>query len=107
MESRLVFQREKTLETAAGHIIRIKMKLWQLSEPYGTEFPQGYKFSWIAYNVKNPQREYVLIDNHKGKELHYHIDDQEEFFKWVSIDETEKLFLAKVQERFGYFDTSI
>ena len=66
------------------------------------EFPQGYKFRLIAYNLENPS-ELVRIDNHCGKSLHYHSNGKQKFFTWVSLAETERLFLQLTQEKFGAF----
>ncbi|KLL01717.1 MAG: hypothetical protein MRERC_10c037 [Mycoplasmataceae bacterium RC_NB112A] len=77
------------------------MRLWQFSNPYGIEFPQGYKFSWIAYNVK------ILKKNIRENRFIDILNDREGFFEWVSVDETEKLFLAKIRERFGHFDLNM
>jgi hypothetical protein len=45
----------------------------------------------------------VLIDNHHGKAPHYHMNGKEKFFTWISLAETERLFLQLTQEKFGYF----
>jgi len=65
--------------------------------------PQGWKLKLIAYNLENPSG-LVRIDNHSGKYPHYHIDDKQIFFTWVSLAETERLFLQIAQEKFGYFE---
>ena len=103
----LCFNREKTLETTNGYIVRIKMELWQISQPsYNQEFPKGYKFSWIACNVKNTS-ERILFDNHTGKSPHIHTNGHEEYFGWTSLTESKKLFFSKVWQRFGHFDDKI
>jgi len=82
------------------------MKLKKMPEPYGQEFPHGYKFSWIAYNVKN-DKERVLFDNHTNKPPHIHTNGHKEYFDWTSLGESEKLFLTRVQQRFGYFEVKL
>ena len=82
------------------------MKLKKLPEPYGQEFPSGYKFSWIAYNVKNDQQR-ILFDNHTNKPPHIHTNGHEEYFTWISLAETEKLFLVRTQQRFGHFEIEL
>ncbi|CAG8613687.1 7652_t:CDS:2, partial [Ambispora leptoticha] len=52
----------------------------KITTPQSSEFPKGYKFKLIAYNIEN-QSELVLIDNHHA--------------------ETERLFLQLAQEKFA------
>ena len=67
-----------------------------------SEFPEGYKFKWIAFNRNKPY-ERVLFDNHIGKKPHYHENGTEEFFTWVSRKHAQQLFYKKVIEKFGNF----
>lgn len=78
------------------------MRLQKLPNIQRKEFPQDYKFSWIAYNLENTS-ERVLFDNHHGKIPHYHIDKDKQgiSFAWASQEKSEKLFWEKVQKRFG------
>jgi len=71
--------------------------------PQPSEFPQGYKIKLIAYNLENSS-ETVRIDNHHGKVPHYHSNGKQKFFTWVSLAETERLFLQLAQKKFGYFE---
>jgi hypothetical protein len=105
MKPVLVNHWEEVIITSQGYEISLRMRLWQFSNQQSLDFPEGYKFSWIAYNVVSPQQEFVLFDNHKGKPPHYHIDDKKKyiFFTWTSRERAEKLFWQKVQARFGYF----
>jgi hypothetical protein len=57
----------------------------------------------IAYNLENSS-ELVRIDNHCGKSSHYHLNGKQKFFTWVSLSETERLFLQLAQEKFGRFE---
>lgn len=106
MKPVLVHYWEETIITSQGYEISLRMRLWQFPNVSSKDFPQGYKFSWIAFNVINPQQEFVLFDNHHGKPPHYHIDSKKNyaFFTWISREKAEKLFFQKVQERFGYFE---
>jgi hypothetical protein len=105
MKDNLIYQMSGIVITEWGHEIYLEMKLWQYSDKQSTDFPEGYKFNWIAFNLINPDKEFVLFDNHHDKPPHYHVDNKKEwaFFTWVSRQETEKLFFQKVQQRFGYF----
>lgn len=97
---------EETFVTSEGYEISLKMRLWKI--PFGKkspDFPESYKFSWIAFNVEKPKQEFVLFDNHRNKPPHYHVDNKKDyiFFTWTSRKNAEKLFFQKAQERFGYF----
>src|SRR3954464_5740066 len=99
----LLLAEERKLITEKGFLISIEVELWKLPLPQPSEFPQGYKFKLIAYNLENPS-ELVRIDNHYGKAPHYHSNGKQNFFTWVSLAETERLFLQLAQEKFGYFE---
>jgi hypothetical protein len=71
--------------------------------PQPKEFPRGYKIKLIAYNLENSS-ELVRIDNYHGKSPHYHLNSKQKFFTWISLAETERLFLQLSQEKFGYFE---
>ncbi len=98
----LLLSEERKLITEQGFLLGIEIELWKLPFPQSCEFPQGYKIKLIAYNLENSS-ELVLIDNHHGKTLHYHTNGKQKFFTWVSLAETERLFLQLAQEKFGKF----
>ncbi|KLL03397.1 MAG: hypothetical protein MRERV_42c019 [Mycoplasmataceae bacterium RV_VA103A] len=77
------------------------MKL-EFSDPRKKRFPINCKFSWIACNKNNPKKEFVLFDNCQ-KLPHFHIDEKKKytFFNWMSEEQAQALFLAKVKEKFG------
>ena len=102
----LLLSEERKLITEKGFLIGIEVELWKLPLPQPAEFPQGYKLKMIAYNLENPS-ELVQIDNHQGKKLHYHLNDKQKFFTWVSLAEAERLFLQLVQEKFGKLNWDI
>lgn len=99
----LVYNRQGSFLTERGYLVGLKMKLWQFPSAKSIDFPEGYKMSWIVLNLFN-KKERVLFDNHNQKPPHYHIDEQQEFFKWKSLAETEKLFWQMVYQKFGYFN---
>ena len=99
----LLLSEERKLITEKGFLIGIEVELWKLPLPQLQEFPQGYKIKLIAYNIENSS-ELVRIDNHKNKSPHYHSIGKQKFFTWVSLAETERLFLQLTQEKFGYFE---
>jgi hypothetical protein len=99
----LLLSEERKLITKGGILIGIEVELWKLPLPQPKEFPQGYKLKLIVYNLENSS-ELVRIDNHHGKSLHYHSNGKQKSFTWVSLAETERLFLQLCQEKFGYFE---
>lgn len=105
-EGDLLLAEERKLITEKGFLIRIEVELWKLALPQPKEFPQGYKFKIIAYNLENPS-ESIRIDNHCGKSPHYHLSEKQKFFTWISLAETERLFLQFAQEKFGRFEWDI
>jgi len=102
VKSVLIYQHEKTYQTTKNYIIRVKMKLVKLPSIKKKEFPQDYKFNWIAYNLENTQ-ERILFDNHHGKRPHYHLNQDKKgvFFSWLSREKSETLFWEKVEQKFG------
>ncbi|KLL04726.1 MAG: hypothetical protein MRERV_13c017 [Mycoplasmataceae bacterium RV_VA103A] len=104
MESNYLTWEKGTFLTEKGYLIRLEMKLMRIPE-VRVEFPEGYKFRWIVYNVENTS-ELVRLDNHRGKPLHLHIDDDKKGkpMAWVSLEATRQFFFQQVYQRFGYFD---
>jgi len=103
IDNLLVYNRKGTFLTDQGCLVGLRMRLWRLPQVEVVEFPQGYKLSWIVFNLFN-KKEQVLFDNHGGKPVHYHVDDQENFFAWKSLEATEKMFWQMVYQKFGYFN---
>ena len=105
MEVLTKYHRRDEFRMSSGKKIFIEVKLVKLSiaKP---EFPQGYKFSWIAFNRDYPN-ERVLFDNHRGKKPHYHVNGKQVFFTWKSRQHAEQLFYQKIIEKFGHFQLKI
>jgi len=99
----LLLAEERKLITKKEFLIGIEVELRKLPPPQPSEFPQGWKLKLIAYNLENTS-ELVRIDNHCKKSPHYHSNGKQKFFTWVSLAETERLFLQLAQEKFGYFE---
>ena len=88
--------------TETGKTIIVIMKLRRFLNGQRVEYPEGYKINWIAYN-EDDDSEKVLFDNHHGKFLHYHIDQDKKgvSFAWTSRERIEELFWQRIQTRFG------
>ena len=80
----------------------IELDLYKLPEPYDSNYPEGYKFSWIALDLSDPKKR-VLFDCHTPKGPHFHIDEEKEgaSFEWVSLSNAQQFFYLKVIEHFG------
>ena len=103
MDDNLVYNRKGTFWTDKNNLIGLRMKLWHLPNVNSKVFPQGYKLSWIVFNLAT-ENERVLFDNHWGKPPHYHENGKEKFLEWISLEETEKLFYQMAWKKFGYFN---
>jgi len=98
----LIFKEGFTLDSIDGKIIVFYMDLYRLPNPYDPTYPEGYKFSWIAYE-DNLEESRVLFDCHSPKGPHMHIDADKEGveFEWTTLIEVRKLFFQTVVKRFG------
>lgn len=105
-ENQFLFHIKKHFLMNSGKTITIEMRLAKLSNIQRKEFPEGYKFNWIAFNREEPE-EKVLFDNHHGKEPHYHLNGQEEYFLWPGLEKTLELFYQKIIEKFSHFNKEI
>lgn len=102
-DDHLIYNRKGTFLTDKDYLVGLRMRLWQLPNVNPIDFPQGYKMSWIVFNLTT-EKERILFDNHRGKPPHYHENGKEKFLEWVSLEETEKLFWKLVYQKFGYFN---
>ena len=103
MDDNLVYNRKGTFLTDKGNLIGLQMKLWHFPNVNPKDFPEGYKLSWIVFNLAT-ENERILFDNHWGKPPHYHENGKEKFLEWISLEETEKLFYQMAYQKFGYFN---
>ena len=106
MKATLIFQRTFTLTCRTGRSISVFMDVFRLPEGHPESFPEGYRFSWIAYDSENEEAR-VLFDCHHPKGPHIHVDEDPAGtpFKWVSLESAYDLFFSKLREWFGDFET--
>ncbi|RHZ35732.1 hypothetical protein [endosymbiont GvMRE of Glomus versiforme] len=97
----LKYYRQDEFLMSSGKKIFIEIKLWKLATDK-PEFPEGYKFKWMAFNRDNP-REMIRFDNHRGKGPHYHENGTEVFFIWKSRQHTQQMFYQMIIKKFGNF----
>jgi len=62
-------------------------------------YPNGIKYGLICKNILTGAR--VLFDNHFPKGDHFHIDDQEYDYQYVSYEILYRDFETMVSEHFG------
>ena len=80
--------------------LRVIVIVWKIPLPEGEKYPQGLKFSLIAFLISNPE-DSILVDCHPPKGPHFHMNGLETNIEWVGFDETEKLFWQLVGSKFG------
>lgn len=103
MDAKLIYRRRVTRRTLENQEIRIVMDLYEIPEPERAKYPEGFRFSWIAFDVENPEQR-VLFDCHPPKGPHFHVNNEPEIqIQWVSLEKTEALFFEKVQASLGNF----
>jgi hypothetical protein len=103
MKASRIYHTKVTVTVEGGKRIAVAMDLYKLP-PEEKGYPDGYKFSWIAYDPVDPLNR-VLFDVHPPKGPHVHIDRDSigAPYEWNGLAAAEKFFIAKVQERFGKF----
>ena len=102
MGSALIFQVNRSLFTKNAFELEIRMDIFKIEEPEGAQFPDGYRFSWIAFDRYDPMKR-VLFDCHPPKGPHLHVDQDKEGipFQWENLEKAIELFWQKVWDRFG------
>ena len=100
----LIYRNKYAIACENERSVTIYMDLFHVSGGHEKGLPEGYKFSWIAFDLLEPGPR-ILFDSHAPKGPHLHVDSDPVGvpYQWVSLDEAEKFFFDKVQERFGKF----
>ena len=99
-----IFSRRFEVRCKDDRLVAVYMDLYRLPEGHSKSFPEGFRFSWIAYDPEDPPAK-VLFDCHFPKGPHIHVDGDPvgEPFEWTMVDAAYALFFMKVRERFGEF----
>ncbi len=97
MKATLLFESQQLFVTKRGESVGIQMDLYKLPGRGGK-----FRFSWIAFDANDPLRR-VLFDSHPPKGPHFHVNEDQEGvpFKWISLEDSIRLFRKKVREHFG------
>lgn len=75
----------------------LEMKLWEV-KPTGV-YPEGIKYSLIFIDTGSDKK--LLMDNHSPKGHHYHINDEQFEYKYVSIEKLIDDFRSLVNVHMG------
>ena len=81
MKGELKFYNKEVLDT--NHVLEIK--IWEI--PVSADYPEGFKYSFILIEPKTGKK--ILMDNHKPKKHHFHINEKEFDYNFRGIN---KLF---------------
>lgn len=93
MKSELKLYQKRVLENS----FIIEMKLWEIT--ISTHYPHGIKYSLIIIDPQTKKK--VLMDNHKPKGYHYHINEKEFNYKYKDIEQLIDDFYSLVKEHLG------
>lgn len=83
-----------------GEALRVIIEVWKIPHPEGLKYPDGFRFSIVAFLESNTEDSLVL-DCHPPKGPHYHLNGEEKSFKWTGFDEAEALFWKVLEQKFG------
>lgn len=102
MKAICLFKEKYELTRADGGLVVIYMDLYQVPDGVKVGLPDGFRFSWIAFDPDNPSNR-VLFDCHSPKGPHFHLGDDavETSYQWNNIVEAEKFFFELVEKHFG------
>ena len=84
----------------SGEELFVILDVFKIPPPEDQNFPDGFKFSFLAFKEANPDDK-VLLDCHPPKKPHYHEGDEEVEFEWNGIEMAVELFWEKVEIKFG------
>lgn len=104
MDATRIYRNKFSIGCEGDRTVTIYMDLFHVPGGQEKGLPEGYKFSWIALDPSDSEAR-ILFDCHPPKGPHLHVDSEKVGvpYQWVSLDEAEKFFFDKVQERFGKF----
>ncbi len=102
MGSTLIFLEQMSFLTTKGFEVEVRMDLYKIDGPHSVNFPEGYRFGWIAYDRYNRSNR-ILFDCHPPKGPHFHVGDDKVgiSFQWESLPKAMDFFWQKVWEHFG------
>jgi len=101
VKAQLVFNLVQTWEFRFGGTASVRMDCYQIA-PEEAGFQKAYVLSWIAFDPLKPSKR-VLMDQHRGRPCHIHIDDKDKVLDVLPNDlgEAYDIFRAEVVKHFG------
>ncbi len=102
MKATRVFAIERIIELESGVLCRLHMDLFDVGEGKAQGlFLDRFRFSWIFFEVENPDRR-VLVDCHHPYGVHVHYDDgPQESVTAKTLDDVREFFTAAIKKHFG------
>lgn len=73
----------------------IQMRVWRVPQPI---VPSGHHFKYSLFYGQTDRR-HIGFDNERGKGDHYHIDDVEFAYTFVTLEKLIEDFIAAVEKR--------
>ena len=75
----------------------LELKIWRIPDP--KRFPNGLKYSLTCLDFKTMKR--VLYDNHHPKGPHFHLDETQYPYKFMSTESLIKDFKKSIHDHLG------
>jgi len=101
MKAKLIDRRRFVVFDRSGRAVQIVMDLFKIQGRDARKHPDGFRFSWIAFDPEQPACR-VLFDSHSPKGPHFHIDDDEVGvpLEWISLEVSYRAFYRAVAQHF-------
>jgi len=102
MKATRIFSEKQVFESIVDPSLRVfvKVELFKIPEPEAQKYPEGIKFSLLAFRSDDPNQK-ILIDCHPPKGPHIHVREIEKSFEWIDLDKTYALFWELIEKEFG------
>lgn len=102
MKAEKIFSRRFSVRCKGGRVLAVYMDLYRLAKGHPETFPEGYRFSWIAFDPED-ENVRVLFDCHTPKGPHLHIDDDKvgKSFECKCVEDAQEQFFSTIARRFG------
>jgi len=74
----------------------LEAKVWSVEDE---RYPDGVKYSLVFFDMKTGRK--VLLDNHQPKGHHFHLDDAEFPYSYISDKQLIVDFKSYIYQHFG------
>jgi hypothetical protein len=101
MKAKLIDRRRFVVFNRSGRAVQVVMDLFKIQGKDARQHPDGFRFSWIAFDPENPERR-VLFDSYPPKGPHFHIDGDEVGVseEWSSLEAAYRKFFRNAARHF-------